>query len=51
MVSDVVACEEDDVVEGDSLLNKQGICMVGIGLMPIVIVTTGTSNDDCPIFG
>ena len=51
MVSDVVACEEDNVVKGDSLLDKQCICVVGICLMPIVIVTTGTGDDDCPIFG
>ena len=51
VVRDIIACEEDDVVQGESLLNKDCVSMVGIGLMPVVVVSTATSNDDCPILG
>ena len=51
VVRDIIAGKENDVVQRESLLNKDCISMVCISLMSVVVVAATTSNNDCPIFG
>ena len=51
VVRDIIAGKENDVVQRESLLNKDCISMVCISLMSVVVVAATTSYNDCPIFG